>query len=95
MPSFKEVQEEGFILELKTIRKTYIFRGIDKADCLAWISAIEERKHMSIKEKMGHAPLQEEVAKANKAAEKLFNEKLRREGIEASSMDIFNPLVVR
>jgi len=91
-PAFTET-EDGFILEIKTIRKTYTFRGTDRADCLAWISALEDRKHLSIKEKMGHAPLQEEIIKLNKAAQKIFDEKLRLEGAEISNMEIFNPMV--
>jgi hypothetical protein len=92
VPSF--VEDENVLL-LKTIRKTYIFRGEDRAACISWIAAIEERKHLSIKEKMGHAPLSKDVVKSNKIGERLFDEKVKREGLEASRSDnmTMNPMI--
>ena len=66
-------------MELKSIRKTYTFKSVTKQNCIDWINAINERKHLSIKEKMGHAPIDDKVLKLNSLGDVLFLEKLKKE----------------
>ena len=86
------------LLILRTIRKTYIFKGRNRAECLSWLKAIKERKQLSIKETMGHASSHGAVQRINLVCEKLFKEKLKREG-DASSMttldstSVMNPMM--
>ena len=80
---------DDFSFTLKSIRKSYSFRCYSKEDCNSWITAINDRKFMSIKEGMGHAQISENVARSNKAAKQLFEEALIREGANSS----MNPLL--
>lgn len=79
------VKLDSDAFELKTIRKTYTFIASNETERNGWIDAIKQRKHLAIKERMGHAPLDEGTAKLNRKAEKLFYKKLELERIEGQS----------
>ena len=70
------------LIELRTIRKHYILKGNDRDDCVNWINAINERKRLSIKERLGHAPLDAEVGKMNRIGDSLFEAKIKQEARE-------------
>ena len=87
-----------YYLILRTIRKTYTFKGANYEDCLEWMKAIKDRRQIAIKENMGHAPLDEAVRRINVRCEKLFAEKLKREGGASSvtlldSTSTMNPMM--
>lgn len=79
------VKLDSNTFELKTIRKTYTFVTNSETDQNEWIESIKQRKHLAIKERMGHAPLDEGTAKLNRKAERLFYKKLELERTEGQS----------
>ena len=48
-------------------------------DCTRWIECIKSRKHLAIKESMGHAKVTSDIELVNKLGTSLFDEKIRRE----------------
>lgn len=83
--------EDGeFIVGL--IRKKYHIKVESAAEAQAWIQALRERKHLAIKENMGHSPLTPGVKSLNKKAMIAFNRKLKWEEKEASD-HISNPMM--
>lgn len=79
-----------YYLILRTIRKTYTFKGANQQECFAWMKAIKDRKQIAIKESMGHIPLDNAVKQINIKCEKLFSDKLKREGGSVTSMNILD-----
>ena len=85
-------------LILRTIRKTYTFKGVDREECLSWANAIKQRKQIAIKEKLGHVHLDDSVKRINMKCEKMFKGKLKREGGASSitlldSTSTMNPMI--
>lgn len=82
--------------ELSTIRKTYVIQANSQVDCNAWVEAIKSRKAQAIRENMGHAPVSENVRWANMAGNKLFSDRLKRDGeaLSHSSGAAFNPMAM-
>ena len=80
---------DGFSFRLNAVRKSYAFRAFSEEDCRSWIAAISERRHMAVKEAMGHAEVSKKLGHANKAAEQLYEEAVKRDGMDTS----FNPLM--
>jgi hypothetical protein len=80
---------DDFSFCLRGIRKSYIFRAFSMEECRGWIMAIGDRKYMAIKESMGHAEVSSKVVSTNKAAGQLYEEAMRREGMNQS----MNPLM--
>lgn len=80
---------DDFSFCLKGIRKSYLFRAYSMEDCRSWIVAIGDRKYLAIKESMGHSEVSSKVVSANKAAGQLYDEAMRREGMNSS----MNPLM--
>ena len=80
---------DEFSFCLKAIRKSYIFRALSMEDCRSWAKAINERKLMAVKETMGHAEVSSQVVRSNRAAGQLYEEAIRREGMNTS----MNPLM--
>ena len=82
------------LIELKTIRKMYVFKAVDRAECFEWIKSVNERRAQAIREDMGHVRLDEQVAHINKIGAKLFDEKLKKEGGQQADVGmIFNPML--
>ena len=89
--SFTEPPECHIIV--KTIRKTYIFKGADKGDCVDWVNAIRNRKYDSIKEQLGHLPVDPKVLGLNKIGLNMFDDKLNRERNELRGINsTVNPM---
>lgn len=65
--------------EVSTIRKTYQLRVDSQAEAIEWVKQINTRKVAAIKENMGHATMSKEVSNVNRAAHKLFDERLRED----------------
>ena len=81
------------LVQIRTIRKVYIFKCADKDECVHWINAIIERKNESIKERMGHKKLESSVAQINKHGDSLFEDKLMKEGVNNKNHEvIMNPM---
>ena len=62
----------GRCFEVVTIRKVYILRAISQTDCEEWVSAIKDRKSLSIAENMGHRNVSSAITQINKQAAKAF-----------------------
>lgn len=65
--------------EVSTLRKTYNIRVDSHAEAIEWVKQINARKMAAIKENMGHAPVSKDVSNVNRAAFKLFDERLRED----------------
>eukprot|EP01031_Cornospumella_fuschlensis_P037373 gene37373-45382_t len=84
--------EDGeFVVGL--IRKKYHIKVESVAEAQAWIQALKERKHLAIKENMGHAPLTSGVKNLNSKAMRAFNRKLKMEERELSDQ-VSNPMMM-
>jgi hypothetical protein len=82
--------------EVKTIRKSYVFIVGNETERNEWMEAIKQRKHLAIKERMGHAPLDQTTLKLNRKSEKIFYKKLefeRQEGQTTSSPFFKDPMI--
>lgn len=69
----KDQTNNEFILQIKTIRKSYEIKFDDARMLDEWYTYIKERKGRSIQERMGHLPISKEVQKLNKKSDALFN----------------------
>lgn len=78
------------ILCIRTIRKEYIFRFDSTEDASSWQQALINRQHYIIKEKLGHAKVDPEVAKFNKISESLFRQAVEH---DKRNNEISNPLL--
>lgn len=87
-----EVVNDEALLLLRTIRKTYVLRGLDREDCLSWSRAIQIRKAQAIKERMGHSAVNEKVRVVNASCERIFKDKIKQEGFQGSTPAIINPM---
>ncbi|RYH12836.1 hypothetical protein EON65_37155 [archaeon] len=84
--------EEGEFL-VGLIRKRYYVKVESTVEAQAWIQALKERKHLAIKENMGHSPLTPGVKSLNKKAMTVFNRKLKWEEKEAGDQ-VSNPMMM-
>lgn len=78
------------ILIVSTIRKEYIFRFASTEDASDWHQALMNRKHYIVKEKLGHAKVDPEVAKFNKISDSLFRQAVEH---DKRNNEISNPLL--
>ena len=67
-----ETEDDGRCFEVVTIRKVYVLRASSQTDCEQWMSAIKERKSLSIAENMGHRAVSSAITQINKQAAKAF-----------------------
>ncbi len=70
---------DNVTIQLKMISKSYFLMADSEESCTVWQQALVNRKSQAIREQMGHAPLDSRVDAVNKAATKLFLEKLDRQ----------------
>lgn len=75
-----ETEEDGRCFEVVTIRKVYILRASSRNDCEEWVSAIKDRKSLSIAENMGHRNVSSAIAQINKQAAKAFETTVDNDG---------------
>ncbi len=68
---------------LSMIRKDYIIKCDSAVECADWVAKIKTRKNQAIRENMGHAPLDADIHDYNKAASKVFLERLERDRTQA------------
>lgn len=85
--------------EVSMIRKQYIFKASSSTECREWVSALKARKLQSIKEGLGHAPLNPAIRALNSKSAKKFNRRIdldRKEGEERTrefmNNTSFNPM---
>jgi hypothetical protein len=83
-----KVEGEDRCFLIQTIRKEIFVQAENVAERDAWIAAIQRRKHMAIKESMGHAKISNDDAKANKAGDFLFNRKLKYDKRESDGVQM-------
>ena len=83
----------SFDFEISTLRKQYVIRTDSETNRDTWLKAIRERKSQAVRETMGHAPVEDTIRMANKAGEKLFQERLKRD-VDDRHMNqmIMNPM---
>jgi hypothetical protein len=81
-----EGEDRCFIIQ--TVRKEMYVQAENIAERDAWISAIQQRKHLAIKESMGHAQIKVDDAKSNKAGDFLFNRKLKFDKRESEGVQM-------
>jgi hypothetical protein len=87
------IDESRCLIELKTIRKNYIFYFNSPKGTKVWYDALQKRKHLSIKENLGHAPLLPIIKKYNELSDSLFNQKVENERKFAALESTANPLI--
>lgn len=80
------------LIQIRTIRKVYFFKGSNKDECIEWINAINERKNMSIKERMGHAKVDSSIVQINRIGNILFEGKITKEGRSVNQDPVMNPM---
>ena len=102
---------EPYCFELYMLRKRVILKAANHNDCDNWVAALQKRKHLAIREGLGHSPLDKRVQELNHYAKKQVDQRLEREVMEAESMikegndlmgrssstttDTFNPMATR
>ena len=62
--------------EIITLKKTYILKSNDHDEMMRWINAIKRRKLQSIKEIMGHSPINMEIKRVNDIGMQLVMKRL-------------------
>ena len=67
-------------------------KGMDEKEVKSWIKAIQQRKALAIKEKMGHIQVNASVLHVNNLCERIFKNKLEREGSEQCGAEVMNPM---
>ena len=61
-----DTEADGRCFEVITIRKVYLLRASSQKECEEWMSAIKERKSLSIAENMGHRTISNAITQINK-----------------------------
>ena len=89
--SIKHIDEKTFVAT--TLRKNYLFQADCAEETRAWISAIQHQKSLIIKQHMGHAPVDPEIRKLNKACDKLYSTKISIDE-QLESKEIVNPMMI-
>lgn len=89
------LSEQNDTFALETLRKKYVIRVTSTEDRTKWVDAIKTRKHMAIKERLGHAPLDPEIKKMNSLGDKLFNKRIlsERKDAERENDAVQNPMM--
>lgn len=68
---------------LSTIRKEYVIGCESEAELQEWITAIAHAKSLTIKQELGHAPISDSEAFANRSGAYLTQKRIERETDEA------------
>lgn len=66
----------NYYFEIITLKKTYILKCDNHDEMMRWINAIKRRKLQSIKESMGHSPINVEIKRVNDIGLKLVMKRL-------------------
>ena len=74
--SYNNSDNNYYYFEIITLKKTYILKSNDHDEMMRWITAIKRRKLQSIKESMGHSPMNVEIKRVNDIGLKLVMKRL-------------------
>ena len=78
----------GTVFEVDTLRKVYLLRASSAEEVSLWLAHLNARKQQSIKESMGHAPLDAEARAANDLGSKMYGRRLDRDRHEAQNIEL-------